>query len=134
MGSGQGQRCVALSLCSAVGPVESPDSHLLDDVLKKCVVGDGVDYQVAKQNQASLEKYLASLADVTPTDLSADEQKALFINAYNAATLLLVLEHWGPNFKSITDIPEEKRWKHRRWNIGGSLFSLDQIEHQVLRA
>ena len=58
---------------------------------------------------------------------------ALFINAYNAATLMLIVEHDSPSLKSIKDIPAGKRWKDRRWRLAGTLYSLDDLEHKVLR-
>lgn len=126
--------CIVLTTGWVFG-LDGPVDHTkLDAVLRKCVVADGVDYRAAKQEQASLQRYIASLADASLADLTGDERKALFINAYNAATLLLILEHWAPDFKSIKDIPENKRWTHRRWTVAGKLYSLDDMEHRVLRA
>jgi hypothetical protein len=39
-----------------------------------------------------------------------------------------------PNIDGIRDIPAKKRWEAERWNIAGHTWSLDQIEHEQIRA
>ena len=48
-------------------------------------------------------------------DLGRDEKLALLINAYNAFTLRLILDHYP--IKSIKDIPSAKRWDAKRWRL-----------------
>jgi hypothetical protein len=55
---------------------------------------------------------------------------ALWINAYNAFTVKLILSRY-PDIESIKDIP--RRWKRRDWLVGGERYSLDHIEHKILR-
>ncbi len=55
---------------------------------------------------------------------------ALWINAYNAFTIKLILDRY-PEIKSIKDIP--RRWKLKRWLVGDRRYSLDEIEHEILR-
>ncbi len=114
--------------------------NVLDALLNAYVHGDGVDYQGLKSRQNELAGYVASLDEVDASahgfesvGFSGRERMALFINAYNACTLLLIVEHFSGDLKSIKDIPAGERWKHVRWKIGGRKYSLDAIEHEVLR-
>ncbi len=110
----------------------TPDHDLLDHLLRQYVGDDGVNYGGLKTEQKALQTYLKSLADVDPTRHGRDFLLALYINAYNAATLELVLEHY-PGIQSIKDIPAEKRWDARRWRIAAETHSLNELEHAVLR-
>jgi hypothetical protein len=40
---------------------------------------------------------------------------------------------FSPGIDGIRDIPRAQRWEAERWNIGGNLWSLDQIEHVQIR-
>jgi hypothetical protein len=60
-----------------------------------------------------------------------DDKLALLINAYNAFTLKLILEHLP--LESIRDIPDAQRWDAVRWAFGGTAYSLNQIEHRLIR-
>ena len=58
------------------------------------VDGDGlVDYEGLARDSAALDAYLASLATAPFAELGRDEKLALLINAYNAFTLRLILDH-----------------------------------------
>lgn len=89
-----------------------------------------VDYKKLADRESELDAYLASLGAADVKSLGTDEQLALFINAYNAYTLKLILEHY-PGIGSIRDI--DSPWKTRRYEIGGQTLSLDDIEHGILR-
>ncbi|NNM87647.1 MAG: DUF547 domain-containing protein, partial [Phycisphaerae bacterium] len=89
--------------------------------------GGWVDYQALAAHPHNLDAYLAQLAKAPFAKLGRDNKLALLINAYNAFTLRLILDHY-PHIKSIRDIPSAKRWDWRHWNIGGKLYSLDAIE------
>ncbi|MEO1237122.1 MAG: DUF547 domain-containing protein, partial [Planctomycetota bacterium] len=57
------------------------------------------------------------------------------INAYNAFTLKLILNHHEgstpPN--SITDLHGGKPWDQAEWTLDGQKVSLNQIEHEMIR-
>ena len=89
--------------------------------------GGWVDYRSLAENPDNLNAYIAQLAKAPFNKLGRDNKLALLINAYNAFTLRLILDHY-PNIQSIRDIPSAKRWVYVHWNIGGKLYSLDQIE------
>ena len=89
-----------------------------------------VRYSLFVERRAELDRYLARIAEANVTKLGRDEQMALLINAYNAYTVLLILEHY-PNLTSIKDI--NNPWKTKRYKVGGETLSLDDIEHGLLR-
>lgn len=111
------------------------DHGALDHLLAAHVAPGGwVDYTSLARDRPALGRYLADLGEVDFDALARDEKLALLINAYNAFTLELILEHWdGGRLRSIRDIPPPLRWDDRRWLIGGRRFSLDQLEHREIR-
>ncbi len=108
------------------------DHAILDRLLHKHVSEGGwVDYAALKANPADLETYIASLAHAPFDSLGRDEKLAFLINAYNAFTLKLILEHYP--IASIRDIPSEERWDAKRWRVGPHTWSLSEIEHGQIR-
>lgn len=122
---------VAADVAREHGAVD-PLHAALDALLRRHVHGPTVDYVGLASERAGLQAYLSSLADVDPGDLSRAQTLALWINAYNAATLELILDHYG-RIDSIKDIPSGKRWKAERWRVAGRVVSLDAMEHEILR-
>ena len=104
----------------------------LDRLLRLYVRDGDVRYDCLAENGASLDGYLARIAEADLTTASREERFAYWINAYNAFTLRLILDYY-PDLEGIRDIPRGKRWKDRRWLAGGRRLSLDQIEHEILR-
>lgn len=102
-----------------------------DALLQKYVAKTTVDYKGLKSKEAELDVYLKALANVKIGKLSEKEAMSLWINAYNACTLKLILMHYPVD--SIKDISTSKRWKWEGWDIGGEKMSLDSIEHVKLR-
>ncbi len=108
------------------------DHNLLNEVLQTHVNDEGyVDYQALKANPQKLDAYLKKMADADFASLDRDEKLALLINAYNACTLKLIIEHYP--LESIRHIPEDKSWHDQRWRIGKLNLSLWQIENEYLR-
>lgn len=108
------------------------DHSALDALLQAHVrFADGrVDYAGLKQDEPRLDAYLVTVADAQLDTLSRDELMALLINAYNAYTLKLILEHY-PGLKSIRDT--DKPWDTARYKVGGHTVSLNDLEHGLLR-
>jgi hypothetical protein len=107
------------------------DHSTWDELLQEHVNGEGlVDYDGFDNDSRKLQTYLRSLAAADLDSLDRDERLALFINAYNAYTIQLILTRW-PEIDSIKDIPN--RWDEEQYVVGGKRYSLGQIEHQVLR-
>jgi hypothetical protein len=104
-----------------------------DDLVRRHVRGDRVDYDGFQRDRARLRGYLESLREPVP-GLGRNDEIALWINAYNAATIdLIVRERMArrERLRSIKDIPAP--WTRPRWRIGGAERTLDEIEHEILR-
>jgi len=143
--------CLALVIFfAAIGPLHAESPHSFDhstytEILTKFVGQNGrVDYQGLGKSPGELEGYLESLEQVGEdiyTPWSDDEKIAFWINAYNAFTLKVILEHypirrrgvrgWAYPANSIRQIP--KVWSLPRAKLLGSMRSLDEMEHQILR-
>jgi hypothetical protein len=121
------------SLIGTEGVEASASIHAEFDAILRDHVSEGVvDYRELKVNEGSLDSYLSVLESINPSILDRNGRLAFWINAYNAYTLKLILNHY-PRIESIKDIPSSKRWKARQWSVDGKLYSLDDIEHKILR-
>jgi len=108
------------------------DHSGLDRLLAEFVDEAGrVDYEGIAGRRDELSRYIDSLAAAPFESLGRNEKLALLINAYNAFTLELILEHYP--LDSVRDIPEDDRWKAIRWTVAGQVYSLDRIEHEEIR-
>ena len=109
-----------------------PDHHTWDVLLKRHVSVDGVvNYQGFTKDLKILERYIESLAESARTisTHSKQEQLAFWINAYNACTVKLICDHLP--LKSIKDI--KRPWKQTVLKSEGKSWTLDEIEHKILR-
>ncbi len=103
-----------------------------DALLKARVDGDGwVDYNALGADRGALDAYVASLAVADPSQGATAARLAHLLNAYNAFTLALILDAGIP--ESITNLHGGKPWDVVAWNLGGKLYSLNQIEHELIR-
>lgn len=111
------------------------DHSVFDGLLGRLVDDAGwVDYAGLRKDADQLDRYIAAVATAPFADLGRDEKLALLVNAYNAFTLKLILEHWDEGeLESIKDIPADKRWAASRWEIGAHSWSLNEIEHEQIR-
>jgi len=108
------------------------DHSAFDSLLHQHVDADGwVDYVGVKKDVARLDEYLTVVAAAPFDAMGRNEKLVLLINAYNAFTLKLIVEHQP--IDSIMDIPAAERWDAVRWNVGGYVWSLEQIEHEQIR-
>ncbi|WP_379665157.1 DUF547 domain-containing protein [Pseudotenacibaculum haliotis] len=110
-------------------------SSNFNDLLQKHVdVRGTVDYKSLKANEAKLDAYLSYLNNTKPDKAwSADKEKAFWINAYNAYTIKIILDNYP--LKSITNIKKggKTAWKYAFAKVGGKTYTLDHIEHEILR-
>ncbi len=116
---------------------KAPSHQQWDKLLKKHVNASGmVNYKGFQKDKAELDVYLKTLSDSAPqSSWSADEQKAYWINAYNAFTVALILKHYP--VKSIKDIGGKiykvnTPWDIKFVNIGGKKYDLNNIDHGTL--
>ena len=95
-----------------------------------------VDYAALQKNRTELDRYLSVLSAVTPADYQRwqpEQRLAFLINAYNAFTLKLIVEHYPvDSIKSIGGLFSSP-WKQAFIPLLGQRLSLDQIEHGMIR-
>ena len=110
-------------------------TSIFNDLLQKHVTNEGiVDYKSFKIDEAKLAVYILYLEKTAPDNTwSENKQKAFWINAYNAYTIKIILENYP--LKSIMNINQEGKtaWKIPFAKIGGKTYTLDYIEHEILR-
>ncbi len=122
-----------LVLLSQVLAQPSKDHALFTLILQKHVVKGEVDYPAIKKDNR-FDDYLAQLAHTRPESLEDDKERlAFWINAYNAFTIKLINDH-SP-VKSIREIKQGDigPWDIVWIEIGGRKYSLNQIEHEIIR-
>lgn len=112
-------------------------------LLKSYVVraGDGVNrftYRwVTADDRPALDGYIGRLGATAIGRFDRDEQRAFWINLYNALTIKLVLERYP--VASIMDIAISPGlfapgpWGRKLVTVDGEAVSLDDIEHRILR-
>lgn len=125
-----------------VVPAESkPISHqLFTEVLTRFVRGEGrFNYEGLLSDREKLDEYLTLLSAHHPNDTywSEAEQKAYWINAYNAFTIRLILNNYP--VESIKDLGGFIYRVNTPWDIEfimieGQKYDLNDIEHNILRA
>ena len=92
---------------------------------------------VSAEDQKSLKNYLQALQALTISNYNRDEQKAFWINLYNAATVDLIISRFP--VASIRDINispgllARGPWGAKLLAVEGEKLSLDDIEHRILR-
>jgi hypothetical protein len=117
----------------------NPAQHTAWDLLlKKHVANNGmVDYAGFVKDKKALQQYLNYLSEHQPTDKwSNNEKLAYWINAYNAFTVKLIVDHYP--LKSIKDIKKGIPFINSVWDIpfisiGKEKVDLNYIEHTILR-
>ena len=120
------------------------DHRLWDAWLKKYVVAphpsgiNRVRYDaVAREDRISLKTYIENLQAVSISNYNRAEQKAFWINLYNALTVDLILSRFPVT--SIRDINISPGlvvrgpWGAKLVTVEGEKLSLDDIEHRILR-
>ncbi|MDP1691334.1 MAG: DUF547 domain-containing protein [Burkholderiaceae bacterium] len=95
-------------------------------------------YAALQTRRGELKAYLDSLSAVAPTAYGAwsrAQQLAFLINAYNAFTVELILTRY-PDLKSIKDLGKllQSPWKKKFFRLLGQEHSLDEVEHEMIRA
>ena len=130
-----------------VGLEQTPFSQAAYDTIAKNYVTEGrVAYPRLKANRAELDQYVDSVGKVTQAEFDAwdDAGKIAFLlNAYNAITLKIILDHQpitkrsgGPAslifpVNSVRQIPGA--WDKITHMVLGRPTKLNDIEHEILR-
>jgi hypothetical protein len=120
------------------------DHSAFDALLKASVKPDAqgynrVDYRGVKSSRGALRAYIASLEAANPVSLSRNEAHAFWINLYNAKTLEVVADAFPvSSIKKInlggSFLFGSGPWKANILTVNGTELSLDDIEHEIVRA
>lgn len=115
---------------SAQGNKVVKGTELWDAVLKAHVTPGGiVDYQGISRNK-DFRKAIEWMSDEAPDEKwEKNAAMAHWINLYNAYTVMLVVDNLP--IASIKDLDDP--WKKPIATVGEKTYSLDQIEHEILR-
>ncbi len=133
--------CLLALLLSASVLAQEPDwrdyaqllQHHVRPVVLDGVALKGVDYAALRKDPLYTKVY-TGLARFDPARLAGREERlAFYINAYNILAIKVVLDNWP--LASIKDAGGlfSPVWNQTAGVIGGRRFSLDEIEHEILR-
>ncbi|EMI45642.1 DUF547 domain-containing protein [Rhodopirellula sp. SWK7] len=111
-----------------------------DRLLKRFVDVNGhvayTAWKQSKRDMQTLDRYLAHLSHANPQLNARDEARlAFWINAYSAVTVRGILyEYPTTSIRNHTaKVFGYNIWKDLLLDVGGTAYSLNQIEHDVLR-
>jgi hypothetical protein len=120
------------------------DHSAWDAFLREYVVADhpsGINRvryaEVGMADTQRLEGYLERLQGVAVSELGRAEQRAYWINLYNALTVKVILAHYP--VKSIREVDispgwfADGPWRAKLLTVEGEEVSLDDVEHRILR-
>lgn len=138
--------CAFLSMaCGPLAAVEDKTPFEYRDyaALLQAHVSDAglVDYRGLKAEQEKLNAFVGRIARVDEDDYdrwAAGKQIAFLINAYNALTLKVIIDHY-PIRRTRDDAPKVSilqipgAWKEIEFEVAGHDLTLDRIEHELLR-
>jgi len=131
----------AVALWALTGSADAQrgvDHSAFDGLLRQHVDDHGmVDYDAFDRSPA-FKAYLAALGAVDPERLERDEALALWINAYNAYTIELINRHGERRSirninRTLGIIRGSGPWSEPMATVGGTDYTLDQIEHEIIR-
>ena len=114
-----------------ISPYQKSIHDRWDIELKKYVSEEGVvNYKKWKHNKHPIESYIKALEEQPPKKYWSERQiLSYWINAYNALTVLLILDNYPVG--SIKKI--QNPWKKKVFFTNGISYSLGEIEHDILR-
>lgn len=111
------------------------EEKVYDALLKSHVSADGkIDYIGLRKNITVLDIYLDHLDKTIPLkNWSSNKAKAFWLNAYNAYTIKLIVESYP--LRTIRDIKRKGKtaWEIPIAKVGKHAYTLDYIEHKILR-
>jgi len=115
--------------CFASDPGDT-SIDLWNTILQKHVSANGDVNYTALKKDPNFDKVLSSFAKELPKpSWTKYEKMAYWMNVYNAYTLKLIIDNLP--LESITDLMEP--WDQKFIILENKTFSLNQIEHEILR-
>ncbi|HHM12181.1 MAG TPA: DUF547 domain-containing protein [Planctomycetaceae bacterium] len=120
--------------------IDKIDHSVWNDLLRKYVDKDGkVDYAAWKASpgdMARLDRYLSHLSSADPSRSASRAAKlAFWINAYNAVTIRGILREYPTTSirRHTSRFGGYNIWKDLLLIVGDHAYSLEHMEHQILR-
>jgi hypothetical protein len=108
------------------------DTTQLDDLLKKCVKDERVDYQrIAAEGRGGIDAYLAKVAQMELGRLSQKAQLATYINLYNVTVIKAVIDRHHAGYSVAEN--DFAVFKETLVNVGGKMISLNDLENKIIR-
>jgi hypothetical protein len=126
---------IILLVISAINFLESQSEFKnLNFFLTKNVSSDGaVNYKAIKANKVEFDKLVNEISNIKlDNNASKNDQLAYWINIYNIFTIKLLADNFP--LKSIQNLDGGKPWDVKRITINGTIYSLNQIENDIIRA
>ena len=113
--------------------VAKPNHGAFNSLLSKYVSASGdVNYSGFRGAQSQLKAYMDDLVTNSPeSSWGRNEKLAYWMNLYNATTINLILDNWPVS--SITDLDGGKPWDVKRVTVDGKNYTLNDIEHKIIR-
>lgn len=118
-------------------PVEVDALHRPFDEVLDIYVRDGfVYYNALRSERARLDRYVASLAEVSGVDAwEAPRRLAFWVNAYNAFVLQTVIDRYpirgkAPQYPTDSIRQISGAFERRQFRAAGRTVTLDQIENE----
>ena len=118
---------------TGVPAIVKPNHDTWNSLTKQNVTAGGkVNYKGMKANLSQITLYLSHLNQTPPkSDWSKNEKLAYWINLYNASTVYLIATNYPT--ASITKLSGGKPWDKKFVKSGGKVYSLNQIENEIVR-
>jgi hypothetical protein len=89
------------------------------------------------EDKQRLEDYLVKLQAIPVSELNRDEQRAFWVNLYNALVVKVILDHYPVDSILDIDLSDDPvrrgPWTARLVTVEGRELSLDNIESNILR-
>jgi hypothetical protein len=128
---------LAVPLACATAAADGFDHSLFDALLRRHVTGGCVDYD-AFARAPEFPRYLEQLAAADPEKLEEKDRLAFWIDAYNAYTIeLLNRHHERQSIRNINKtlglLKAKGPWQEKIVRAGGALYTLDEVEHDIIR-
>lgn len=123
---------LSLALCLSC-LIAQPNHQSFGKLLRKHVTEEGsVKYRDLVKDKKKLENYIQDLSQNAPQpNWSKDEKMAYWINAYNALTLATMCQNYPLN--NVYTFDNGDFFKKKTFKANQSMYSLDDIEHDILR-
>jgi len=112
------------------------------EVLARHIRTPRVDYAGLKADRSRLDRAVAEFDSAAARDepgWSREQRMAFWINAYNAFTLRVIVDHYPIRSAWFTLQPRNSIrqidgvWTELNWHAAGRTVTLDDIEHRILR-